>query len=127
MQELCTKSIKNLCTFNSFKYLFLSLEDCVQGLKSSFADQSPKFRACLLKVFNSPVSQLDDIHDHLNILHIGIRSIVSLKEKDLILLRYNLFQKLSFIDNTCGTFIITSFMQHTEILYLYGFYILFIC
>lgn len=126
MQELCTKSIKNLCTFNSFKYLFLSLGDRASN-PHSFADQSPKFRACLLKVFNSPVSQLDDIHDHLNILHIGIRSIVSLKEKDLILLRYNLFQKLSFIDNTCGTFIITSFMQHTEILYLYGFYILFIC
>lgn len=77
MQELCTKSIKNLCTFNSFKYLFLSLEDRASN-PHSFADQSPKFRAYLLKVFNSPVSQLDDIHDHLNILHIGIRSIVSL-------------------------------------------------
>lgn len=68
MQELCTKSIKNLCTFNSFKYLFLSLEDRASN-PHSFADQSPKFRAYLLKVFNSPVSQIDDIHDHLNILH----------------------------------------------------------
>lgn len=73
-----------MCTFNSFKYLFLSLED-LASTPHSFADQSPKFRVSAEStVFNLPISQLDDIHDHLDILHIGIRSILSLKEKDII-------------------------------------------